>query len=192
MKNMAAQIAKSMSQTQKKTSVQLELEEERQKKLKEKAELKKLTPQALFHYNKDRAKAQEDTSINKIDDSEAKVGFSEALEYSEKTAKLHHALVLGKKEPDKIAKKVDDIRNKVVKRDNRDPLEKYKMQSSTTEQKKKKKEKIIVDRSGTIDGEEVNGLVRTEMKKIKKKKNEVNSEAQDDFVLGKLFEKKGK
>lgn len=193
MKNMAAQIAKSLSQTQKKTTAQLQLEEERLKKMKERQELKKLTPQALFHYNKDKAKVREDTSINKIDDSEAKVGFSEALKYTEKTAKLHHALVEGKiKEPGKIAKKVDDIRSKVVKQDKRDPLEKYKKQSASEEQKKQKKEKIIVDRSGTVDGEEVTGLVRTEMKKVKKKKNEVPTDAQDDFVLGKLFEKKGK
>lgn len=199
MKNLAAQIAKSLSQTQKKTSIELEFEEERQQKLQEKAELKKLTAQALFHYNKDKANAQEDRSVNKIDDFEAKVGFSEALKYSEQTAKLHHALVTGKiKEPEKISKKVVDIKKKVIKEDQRDPLEKYKKESAqATERlckknkKKKDKEKVTVDRSGIIDGEEVSGLVRTEVKKIKNDNKQEVSQTQDDFVLGKLFERKG-
>lgn len=198
MKNMAAEIAKSLSQTQQKTSVQLDLEEERHKKYKERTELKKLSPQALLHYNKDKANIQEDTSINRIDDLEAKVGFDEALKYSEKTAQLHHALVLGKiKEPDKIVNTVKIIRKKVVKNDTVDPLQKYvneygegSRQTSKKNEKKLKKEKTIIDHSRVIDGEEVNGLIRTEKKVIKKKNNE-NIESHDDFVLGKLFKKKG-
>lgn len=200
MKNLAAQIAKSLSQNQNKTAMQLELDEDRQRKLSEKKELKMLTPQALFHYNKDKALIREDTSINKIDDSEAKVGFSEALDYSEKTSKLHYALVSCKnKEPAKIVKKVDVIRKKVVKENSRDPLEKYKKESGISnyaqqknKKRKKDKEKIIIDHSGTLDGEEVDGLVKTETKKARKEKNQQLTENQDDFVLGKLFHKKGK
>lgn len=196
MKNLAAQIAKSFPETQRKTSVQIEVEAERQEKLKERQELKKLTPQALLHYNHDRANAKEDTSVNKIDDSEAKVGFSEALEYSEKTAKLHHALVSGKiKEPDKIVKKVEDIRKKVIKNHNKDPLEKYKKEYGerdiSVSEKSKKREKTKVDYTGIVDGEQVDGLVRRESKKAKKDKKQTSSEIQDDFVLGKLFQKKG-
>lgn len=198
MKNKAAEIAKSLSQTQKKTTFQLDLEEERQKKLKEREELKKLPPQALLHYNKDKANVQDDTSVNKIDDSEAKVGFEEALKYSEKTAKLHHALVLGKiKEPDKIVNKVQNIRKEVIKNDNENPLQKYlekygerSSTSSKSKEKKRSKEKTVIDHSGLVDGEAVNGLVRTE-KRISKKKKKDNVESPDDFVLGKLLQKKG-
>lgn len=198
MKNLAAQIAKSMSQTQKKTSIQLELEEERKKKIEDRKELKKLTPQGLLHYNHDKAKTFEDTSINKIDDSEAKVEFSEALEYSKRTAILHQALVSGKiKEPVKIKKKADELLKKVTKEDDRDPLEKYKKKygernDEKRKKKKRDKRKTEVDHSGIVDGEEVEGLVKTETKKIRGDKKQDCSEAQDNFVLGRLFQKKGK
>lgn len=197
MKNLAQQIAKSMSRPEaKKTSLQIELEEERQKKLKEKQELKQLTPETLLLYNREKVNCQEDTSVNKIDNSEAKVGFSEALEYAETTAKLHHVLNTSKrKEPVEIIEKVQNIHKNITK-DSENPLEKYKQLSSSSqinkkEKKKKGRDRIKVDTSGTIDGERVDGLVKSEVKKIKKDKSSTNNETYDDFVLGKLFHKKG-
>lgn len=201
MKNLAQQISKSLSRKEvKKTSLQRDLEEERQLKLKQKAELKQLTPEALLLYNKERANAQEDVSVNKIDDSEAKVGFSEALEYAEKTAKLHHVLNLKKGEiHEKVIKTAKKIHKTVTKESSENPIDKYKQPScsnSKTEPKVKKREKqshkTKIDDSGTIDGEHINGLVKTEMKKYKEDKNKSNNSNQDDFVLGKLFQKKGK
>ncbi|KAJ8940277.1 hypothetical protein NQ318_007648 [Aromia moschata] len=218
MKNLAQQIAKSLSQNKeekpapKKTSYQLELEVERQLKLKEKQELKKMTAQELLLYNKEKANQKEDDTSNIIDDCETNASFSKALEYSETTAKLHHILNSGKvKDPDEVKKKAVDIRKTIanVKTDmpvirsgvdssennSNDSVRRFNSDVSSRKKKHKRKDKCrpIVDKSGIIDGERVDGLVKSEVKKIKrdKKKKEHDNESQDDFVLGKLFAKKG-
>lgn len=55
---------------------------------------------------------------------------------------------------------------------------------------KKKKEKVKVDKTGKVDGEKVEGLVKIETKKPEKKKH-IPENTQDDYVLEKLFSKKG-
>ncbi|KAJ8971308.1 hypothetical protein NQ314_000786 [Rhamnusium bicolor] len=128
MKNLAQQIAKTLSHKKEdpaipKTSYQLELEEERQRKLKDKQELKKLTPQELLIYNKEKAKHVKNDTINKIDGCETNASFSKALEYSEKTAKLHHVFNSGKiKDPDVVVEKVVNIRKRITKIKNSKPF----------------------------------------------------------------------
>nr|XP_023014633.1 DNA excision repair protein ERCC-6-like isoform X1 [Leptinotarsa decemlineata] len=190
MKNLAQQIAKSLSKQP--SSFQLELEEERLKKLQEKEALKKLTPQELLQYNKKKA-IEEKPAVNEIDGSEAKVSFSEALEYSKKTAELHHDLISHKKDPLEAKKTVDEIHKQITKAPVilLDEFTKDREKSPKRE-KKKRKNKCVTDISGTIDGEQVEGLVKTEVKKRKKeKKLTADSESQDDYVLGKLFQKTG-
>ncbi|KAJ8924018.1 hypothetical protein NQ315_006795 [Exocentrus adspersus] len=215
MKNLAQQIAKSLSQNEEpvpapKPAFQLELELERQEKLKEKQELKKLSAQELLIYNKEKANRKDDDSINKVDGCETNVSFSSALEYSEKTAKLHHILVSGKvKDSSVVAKKVAQIRKDVIKPNkdkepwssgtgfNNSDMEtescsgKHK-ESKKHKKKKRYKEKSVVDTSGSVEGEMVEGLVRSEVRKIKSKKDKSEGkDSQDEFILGKLFSKKG-
>ncbi|KAG5895534.1 hypothetical protein JTB14_010678 [Gonioctena quinquepunctata] len=190
MKNLAQQIAKSLSK--KPTPYQRELEDERQRKLQEKNTLKQLTPQELFHYNKVKANEIEPVG-NKIDGYEAKVSFSEALQYSEKTAKLHHELNSHKTDPAEAVKTVEEI-HKVITKEPVKLIESFTKnhKESPKCEKKKRKNKCVVDVTGTIDGERVDGLVKTEIKKEKRhKKQKSETESQDDYVLGKLFQKKG-
>lgn len=228
MKNLAQQIAKTFSQKEErpstsKTSFQLELELERQEKLKEKQELKKLTAQELLRYNKQKANQREEDTINKVDGCETSVSFSSALEYSEKTADLHRVLVSGKvKDPSIVVNKVKDIQSNIVKT-NKNAMSEAKgmdlsdcsnntisegrtssigessrkysecdRSSKRYKKKKSHKEKCHIDTSRTIEGEEVEGLVKSETKKVKVKKHTSERKtSQDDFILGKLFSKKG-
>ncbi|CAH1164078.1 unnamed protein product [Phaedon cochleariae] len=189
MKNLAHQIAKSL--TKPKSILPPELEEEKLQKLKEKEEIKTLSPQALLDYNREKAKQKETASINKIDNCEATVSFSEALEYSEKTAKLHHVLNSSKADHCTVIQKAQIIHQKITKEPEQ-LIEKYKKSKpKNVGKEKRKKDKAIVDTSGKIDGEIVDGLVKTEIKRQKKSKKEENVETHDDYVLGKLFQKKG-
>lgn len=90
MKNLAQQIAKSLNK--KPTTLQLEIEAEKEQREKERRQMKELEVGELLKYNKEKVKNVENPSVNKIDDCDALVGFSEALTYSEKTAELHHNL----------------------------------------------------------------------------------------------------
>lgn len=66
-----------------------------------------------------------------------------------------------------------------------------KLRSENKKRSKNKKEKHKIDYSGEIDGEKVEGLIRCEVKKLAKKEVEVSRENEDQFVLEKLFSKKG-
>ncbi|EFA07002.2 DNA excision repair protein ERCC-6 [Tribolium castaneum] len=166
MKNRAQEIAKSIAKPQEqKTSYQIQLEEERQEKLKMKEELKQLTPLELMRLNREKAQERPESPTNKVDDCNTSVSFSKALEYSEKNAKLYH----------KIRK--DEKR-----------------ESGSKKKKSKEKDifKTLIDNTGLVEGEKVDGLVKTEIKKLRKK-HEVGktNESQDNYVLEKLFSKKG-
>ncbi|RZC35270.1 DNA excision repair protein ERCC-6-like [Asbolus verrucosus] len=177
MKNLAQQIAKSIAQSEKteiqKTPYQVELEEERRKKLEEKEELKKLTPVELMYLNREKAQEKPESRGNRVDDCETDVSFSTALEYSETNAKLYNEL------------KREKIKNFERKEGDLSFRQKH---------KKSKREDIfksVVDNTGTVDGEKVDGLLKTEIKKVKKNKKVNQSESQDQYVLEKLFSKKG-
>lgn len=188
MKMMAQQIAKSISQ-KKPSSSQMEVIQEREKKLEMKKKLKELTPQELLKYNHETYNKSEETTVNKIDDCEAKVSFSEALTYTAETSKLHHKLVSGEVKDVIILKNKVDTMHKQITEPPEDKIKKYKKSKMTVE----KNIKVKIDVSGTIDGEKVQGLVKTEIKKFKKnkKRQSEGSDSQDDFVLRKLFQKSG-
>lgn len=164
MKNLAQEIAKKIAKPEEKvekSSYQIQLEEERQEKLKMKQELKQLTPLELMQLNREKAKERPESPTNKVDDCDTEVSFSKALECSEKNAKLYHKL---KKKGEKIDKK----------------------------SKEKEIFKTVVDNTGLVDGEKVDGLVKTEIKKLRKKHDVgKQSESQDNYVLEKLFSRKG-
>ncbi|CAH0551599.1 unnamed protein product [Brassicogethes aeneus] len=196
MKDLAKKISAGMTgkkEEVKKTGYQKELDEERQKKLKEKAELKKLTPMELIIYNRKKAEQKQQEALNKIDDLDTNASFSKALEFSEKTSKLYHDLTLKKikeidvknNEEEKKAEKPEKIKRKRSEsEDEENPRKKHKKKS------KDKSKNVIVDTSRKVDGEEIEGLVKSEITKKKKKEME-KSRKEDNFVLEKLFSKKG-
>ncbi|XP_030754489.1 DNA excision repair protein ERCC-6-like [Sitophilus oryzae] len=186
MKALAQKIAKSISQQngtldvkkeQNKSYFQKELDEERKKKLKEKRRLKHLSPRDLMDYNRWKAMYIEDKNINKLDDDKTEISFDKALEQSSKTANLYHSMNLKEiKEMEKnlgISQVSDDDNSSETEEKNQDKL-------------KSRKRKHIVDTSGKIDGEEVEGLVKREKKKLKLEKGQ-----NDDYILAHLFSKKG-
>ncbi|XP_063918489.1 DNA excision repair protein ERCC-6-like [Zophobas morio] len=173
MKKLAQEIAKNIAkppeQEVKKTSYQLHLEEERQKKLEERQQLKRLTVMELRNLNREKDKERPESPVNKVDDCNATVSFATALEYSETNAKLYHEL-----KGDRITKSVE-----------------VKKKSKKKHSKSKEKEQCVVDRSGTVDGEKVDGLVKTEIKEVQKSENSTKSDDQDQYILHKLFARKG-
>lgn len=185
MKLMAQQIAKSL--TKKPTNLQIELNAEKMEKQEELEEMKSLEVGELLRYNKEKETCRdEDAFVNKIDDYEAVVGFSDALEYSEKTAKLHNNLKSGK-EIVKIVEDVKKAKQSVTKTPDK-LIKKFK-------KRKKDRSDLVVDTSGKVGGEKIEGLVKREIKKNRGKHKtttvESKQQQQDDFILGKLFEKKG-
>ncbi|XP_050504350.1 DNA excision repair protein ERCC-6-like [Diabrotica virgifera virgifera] len=175
MKNLAQQIAKSLNK--KPTVMQMELEAERAEKQEKREEMKTLEVGELHKYNKEKEKQEENTTINKIDDRDAIVSFSDALQYSEKTAQLHNKLKQTK-ELTTIAEEARTAKLKITKEPDKF-IDKF-----------KKKDKSV-NKSGRVDGQHVEGLVKVEIKKKKKSKESVESAEPDDFILGKLFQKKG-
>lgn len=181
MKNLAQQISKNLTQNnkpeQQKNSFELEMKLERIERKGEKEYLKTLTPMELLQYNRQKLQKTEDTSINEMDGYKTDITFSKALDISQKTAKLHVEL-----------QRKRDILNDL------NEINKEKLGSFDSQKLNKGKSKVVVDTSGRIDGEVINGLVKTEIKKDKTKKSksrEHATETQDDYVLNKLFSKKG-
>lgn len=180
MKNLAQQIAKSIapSTTVKdestKTSVQIELEEDRMKKLEEKEKLKTLTPMELRELNRKRLEKSDDDDVNKLDDFDTNVSFSKALEVTEKTAELYNKV----KKRKEVEKEVEQYSNLV--------------QEIANTGKKTDKKSTVVDTSGKVDGEIVEGVVKKVIKRHKEKEDSKKSLSQDDYVLNKLFNKKGR
>ncbi|CAH1165805.1 unnamed protein product [Phyllotreta striolata] len=181
MKHMAHRIAKSLSKPPPESADRLELEREKRRRREETDEAKRLEVAELRRYNREKAGIVEDVHANKIDDRDALVGFSEALEYAETTARLHHELKTNNKDLDEIADEVNTAKETV---------------SKEPEKLIKKFKKRKIDLTGKIDGEKIEGLVKTETKKTKnaeKDKNNASNKSggEDDFILGKLFNKKG-
>lgn len=168
MKNLAQQIAKSIAP--KKTATQIEIEEERMKKLEEKEKLKTLTPMELRELNRKRLEKTDESSVNKLDDFDTDVSFSKALEVTEKTAQLYSE-----------TKQKKDVEKEV---------EQY---SKLVQEVAKKKPKKSDKTGGKVDGEVVEGVVKKEIKKHREKESSRKSlnQTQDDYVLNKLFNKKG-
>ncbi|KAF5301146.1 hypothetical protein FQR65_LT08976 [Abscondita terminalis] len=191
MKDLAQQIAKSISQCTKneteppkKKSYQLELEEERIQRIQEKESLKTLTPAELRMLNRKKLEQIEDNE-NKIDGCSTSITFSNALEISEKTSKLYN---------DVRENKITDIDGTTRYKNliSKNIIEKSSIDTSH-KQKRKKKNDVKVDTSGIVDGEVVEGLLRSEINKRKDKESkQVNhNDGQNDYVLEKLFSKKG-
>lgn len=207
MKRLAHEIAMSMSQEKvSKSGYQKELESERQQKLEERKELKKMSAAELFIYNRNKAKQEVDDSFNKIDDCDTKISFDQALEYSEHTAELYHDINNGKIKAEDLLvadeKSTDEPTEK--KKDAKDSNNKRKRRSSdgdnndSRSKRIKKKDKrsnskdVTVDTSGELDGEKIEGLVKREITNKKKRSEECVTQKDDDYVLAKLFRKKGK
>lgn len=171
MKDLAQQIAKSLEP--KKDAYQLELQEERNNKLKEKQKLKQLTPQELMEYNRLKASYQEDDKINKIDDAITQNTFEQALEQSSKTATMYRKLTSGQ-----------------LKASSSKEVETSSSSDKKTKKRKRNKEPSV-DTSGKIDGENVEGLVKRETKKVSKRAKTSNNESRDNYILEHLFSKKG-
>lgn len=182
MKNLAQQIAKTIAPVQAeeklvaKSSVQVEIDEERKRKLEEKEQLKTLTPVELRELNRKKLEKVDDGDTNKIDDLNTNVSFSKALEVTEETAQLYHK---AKKKKKDVAEEIERY-TKIV--------EKVAIEGKIRKNKHKNK---IVDTSSKIDGEVVEGVVKKEINKQKDKESTKRNLTQDDYVLNKLFSKKG-
>ncbi|KAF5302011.1 hypothetical protein FQA39_LY10481 [Lamprigera yunnana] len=178
MKNLAQQIAKNIGHKNeapvvRKTSYQLELEEERNKKLQERETLKKLTPLELRNLNRRKLEEQKKDDGNEIDNFDANISFSNALKISEKTAKLYN-----------------DIKdNKISDKEGTNKYCKIIGRNKHSISKEKHKADGKIDTSGVVDGERVEGLLKREVKKHTKYTK--HNDNQDDFILEKLFSKKG-
>lgn len=196
MKSLAQQIAKSMSavnsiqknQPVKKTSYQIDLECERQQKLEERERLKALDPMELRLLNRKKSEKHDDSNINKIDDLDTNASFSKALEITEKTATLYHK-INSTKSSGKEVLEYTSLLNEVATGSSD---EKCDTEHKSKKRKVKAKEEcsVKVDNSGVIDGEVVEGLLKKEIKKHKLKTTQKHT-SQDDYVLEKLFSKKG-
>ncbi|XP_076268276.1 DNA excision repair protein ERCC-6-like isoform X1 [Rhynchophorus ferrugineus] len=179
MKALAQRIARNMSGESdkgkgevKKTYVQIELEKERQEKLKEKQKLKSLSAPELIEYNRLKARPKIEEESNKLDDNTTNISFDKALEHSSKTASLYHHKLQNKIPPVNCSSSSGQIKEEITE---------------TQQTCNKRKHKESVDTSGRIDGEDVEGLVKREKKKLKTEKSVTN----DNFILEHLFSKKG-
>ncbi|KAK9873709.1 hypothetical protein WA026_002066 [Henosepilachna vigintioctopunctata] len=177
MKSLAQQLSKSIGSSiskTKKTAYQKELEEERLEKKKYKQELKRLTPNELLQLNREKTNHVESDTTNKVDDQETSCSFSQALNVAETKSDLYHRLVEGKL----------DISNLIQNVEKDETLVKEKVKKRT------KGEKARVDKSGKIDGEKVEGLIKSEKKKIDHIDDDQSTNS-NDFILNKLFSSKG-
>ncbi|CAH1965075.1 unnamed protein product [Acanthoscelides obtectus] len=192
MREKARQIAAQNFPQEKPTAYQKEVAEERAEKLQEKEKLKALSAPDLVKLNREKAKAKEDPSINRVDDKVTPASFGEALRYAEATSQLHTELVQGKKTPDVVAEKSRELKLKVkMKETYTESFRKYMKPDKKKLTRKKTGEKdckVYVDNSGAVDEVKVEGLVKTEIK-IRKKRKAGPTESQEDYVLRKLLRK---
>lgn len=196
MKNLAQRISKSITDKNsdklplpKKSSYQLELQGERTQRLHEKESLKSLTPLELRAFNRRKMDQIEDLT-NKIDDYNTNISFSTALQISERSSKLYN---------DWRENKITDIDGTMRYKDLIGTNVEKSLSCTSTlieskrKDKQKKKSDTKVDMSGVVDGEVVEGLLRSETKKRKNKEATQDNctEVQNDYILEKLFFKKG-
>lgn len=173
MKELAAKISKSLTSAPKveKTLEQLDLEEEQNERRIQKQELKKLTAPELHLLNREKSKPKFDDPANKVDEIETAVSFDKALEITEKTAKLYQEVKHHRNKADEI-------------------VHQYSKLTETIEKSKRKKSKQNLDTD--LIHQPIEGVVKSEIKKIKLHKKVLKpTEKQDQYVLDKLFSKKG-
>lgn len=191
MKALAQQIAKNISagssarneKVMNKTSYRIALNEERRQKLKKRDSLKKLNPMELQLLNcKTLEQRDVSNNTNKVDDEDASIDFSSALDIADKSTVLYRNL--NKNNSMKIIKNAVSVASTSVS-------EKYNEDGVKKEQREAFSNRMNVNRSRKIDGEVVEGLVRIEVKKQNSKFPQKHR-SQDDYVLNKLFNKKGK
>ena len=190
MKLLAQQLAKKFGKGNKTDDVQrkkrkvgheVEDEIEKTRKQNERDHMKKLTPQQLLEHNRQKDCNFEDKSINRIDGFETDVSFSKAMKITETTSDIYHEMKANTLDYDAARNKYDSVTGIVD------------LNESNLVKKRKVEEKVTVDTSGTIDGQKIEGLLKREKKKFKKGQKHNNSNAQqDDYVLEKLFAKKGR
>lgn len=187
MQLLAQQLAKNITKLEgNRTSYEKHLEEERSERLKKKKELQDFSAPELLELNRKKGEATVDDNTNKIDGSETSCSFSKALDIAETKAELLHKLIDGKLD----IKVLEDKLNREKKEREKNASVIKKQKNEVEGRKKGEKKKLIIDESGKIDGETVEGLVKVEKKKLKR--NDANQDIkEDDFILSKLFNKKG-
>ncbi|XP_045471449.1 DNA excision repair protein ERCC-6-like [Harmonia axyridis] len=187
MQLLAQQLAKNITKLEgNRTSYEKHLEEERSERLKKKKELQDFSAPELLELNRKKGEATVDDNTNKIDGSETSCSFSKALDIAETKAELLHKLIDGKLD----IKVLEDKLNREKKEREKNASVIKKQKNEVEGRKKGEKKKLIIDESGKIDGETVEGLVKVEKKKLKR--NDANRDIkEDDFILSKLFNKKG-
>ncbi|XP_066151496.1 DNA excision repair protein ERCC-6-like [Euwallacea fornicatus] len=174
MKELAQRISKSIAAAQpQKDPYREELEEERMAKLKERQKLKTLSPQQIIKYNKLKVANCEDDSSNKLDGQETRASFAEALDRGSNTAILYRKM---------ISKEIKQKDIKILKR------KLHSVPETNNKSAKLAKTSHHVDTSGLVDGEEVEGLVKREVRKPSSLKS---GNTQDNYILEHLFSKKG-
>lgn len=182
MRKLAQEISKNIEKNKteplKKSTVQLEMEEEKEKKEAERKYMKTLTPSELLEYNKKKLLPVDDSMINKIDFIETGASFSKALEVSEKASDIYHKVKEEKLNLDKGVRKYDSLTKPIKKKECK--IKEVKR----CEHKSKHK---------TVDGEEIEFLVKKQLHTKNKEsvRNVTTNESQDQYVLEKLFSKKG-
>lgn len=180
MKELAAKISKSLNTTQPKvdkTLEQLDLEEEQNERRIRKEQLKKLTAPELHLLNREKSQMKIEDPINKVDEIETEVSFDKALEITEQTAQLYHEIKHNRNKEGEIVSKYSKLTENI---------EKPTKQSKESPKKQKKK-----NCAEFID-QPIEGLLKSETKKIKLRTVAVDKpEKQDQYVLDKLFSKKG-
>nr|XP_022904501.1 DNA excision repair protein ERCC-6-like [Onthophagus taurus] len=182
MKRKAQEIAKNIAsksendlRNKKKFAYEFEEEMERKHKEAERNFMKKLSPQELMEYNRKKLNENVDSSVNKLDDFKTGASFSQALEICEKTSTIYHRMREEKLDMDKAQDIYEGFTKKIIKQP--DIL-------------KRKNKKNCIDVSGRVDGEKIENLIKIESRKLTEEENNFNDN-QDDYVLGKLFSKKG-
>lgn len=146
------------------------LAQEIAKKLSKKVETKDVereprpSPVELLEMNRRKLQPKPpEPVVNKIGDIETSMSFSRALRVAADAGKMT-----------KLETKEDERKREEAER----------------ERKRKSKGKVRIDRTGKLDGERVEGLLKIEYKKKEKRKGAKGND-QDDYVLGKLLSRKG-
>ncbi|KAK9731582.1 SNF2-related domain [Popillia japonica] len=186
MKKLAQEISKRITETKsdppktvKKSSFEIELEEEKEARKAEREYMKSLTPQELMEYNRKKLLTKGDSLINKVDGIETEASFSKALEISEETSGIYHKIKEDKLEVDKAIEKYNSLTK---------PIKKKEVKSKN--RRNKVKNRYEEDNPRLVDGEEVEFVVKKEINSKKGSDKATLSQKQDQYVLERLFSKK--
>ncbi|GJQ84413.1 hypothetical protein Trydic_g3886 [Trypoxylus dichotomus] len=188
MKRLAQEISKNIGSTNSgtvknahtKTSLESELEEAKEEKRKEREFMKTLTPHELLEYNKQKLLEKDDSTINKVDDLETEASFSKALEVSEKASGLYHKTKEDRLDVDKAVEKYSSLTHGIKKKESKFKDKKHR--EATVDE---------IDSTTSVDGEKIEFLVKKQVNPRKDFRQKTVSQRQDQYVLEKLFSKKG-